>query len=296
MLNVICVNKEYRGNKVVKYTLQDIVDKSNVFNMSADELKFKIRSGHIQVLNLKLTRDNKLMHNKDSNLIHEQLNSVLVTRDIVCMCNNAESLKFKVVSNMTETLNKAKLIGFSVIHNDGRIAVISNHRDYIVVSSLKMKLPIDATKLFSSLNIKELNLSNIDSSQSKSMRGLFEGSTFGKLILHDFNTDNVTDMSYMFCACSAQEYDLSTINTSKVTNMQSMFFANSFTELDLKHFDVSDVKDMSCIFMVAKAQKIDISTWKLGDDVNLSASFFKIKGNNAIIANAYTIKRFEEGK
>ena len=44
-----------------------------------------------------------------------------------------------------------------------------------------------------------------------------------KLNLSNFNTNNVTDMSYMFTECSKlQELDLSNFNTNKVTDMSYM--------------------------------------------------------------------------
>ena len=45
-----------------------------------------------------------------------------------------------------------------------------------------------------------------------------------KLDLSDWNTSNVTDMSYMFYSCeSLEELNISTWDTSSVTNMRSMF-------------------------------------------------------------------------
>jgi len=69
--------------------------------------------------------------------------------------------------------------------------------------------------------------------------------------LSNFDTSNVTDMSYMFYGCSS----LTTIklknkfNTSQVTNMEYMFGGcKNLISLDLSNFDTSNVTNMSYMF------------------------------------------------
>ena len=56
--------------------------------------------------------------------------------------------------------------------------------------------------------------------------------------LSNFNTQNVTDMSYMFFGChSLTNIDLSNFNTQNVTNMSCMFyFCYSLKNLNLSNF------------------------------------------------------------
>ena len=55
-----------------------------------------------------------------------------------------------------------------------------------------------------------------------------------ELNLSNFNTNNVTNMSYMFSECiSLKELNLSNFNTNKVTNMSGMF-GRCAHELELK--------------------------------------------------------------
>ena len=71
------------------------------------------------------------------------------------------------------------------------------------------------------------------------------------LDLSNFDTSNVTNMSYMFNQCQNLK-EIKGINkfiTSKATEMELMF--NSCSELkylDLSHFDTSNVKDMRLMF------------------------------------------------
>ena len=70
------------------------------------------------------------------------------------------------------------------------------------------------------------------------------------LDVSNFDTSNVTDMSYMF----AETYDLTSLDvsyfdTSNVSNMSHMFSdMSSLTTLDVSHFDTSNVTNMSSMF------------------------------------------------
>ena len=59
----------------------------------------------------------------------------------------------------------------------------------------------------------------------------------------NFNTSNVTDMSFMFSNCRVlTSLNVSNFNTSKVTDMGYMFdHCSSLTSLDLSSFDMSRV-------------------------------------------------------
>ena len=77
-----------------------------------------------------------------------------------------------------------------------------------------------------------------------------------KLDLSNFNTSNVTDMSYMFASSQATTLDLSNFNTSKVTSMGGMFQSSKIVNLDLSSFDTSNVTDMNWMFKDSQASVI----------------------------------------
>ena len=61
----------------------------------------------------------------------------------------------------------------------------------------------------------------------------------------DFDTSNVTNMSYMFYECKAlTSLDVSKFDTSKVTSMRDMFYGcQALTSLDVSSFDTSKVTE-----------------------------------------------------
>ena len=77
-----------------------------------------------------------------------------------------------------------------------------------------------------------------------------ECSSLTNLNLSNFNTTNVTDMSYMFSECSSlTNLNLSSFNTTNVTNMSFMLLGcSSLTNLNLSNFNTTKVTNMSYMF------------------------------------------------
>ena len=92
----------------------------------------------------------------------------------------------------------------------------------------------------------------------------------------NFDTSNVTDMSYMFSACnSLQSLDLSMFDTSNVTNMQMTFGGcKSLQSLDLKSFDTSNVTDMANMFYGCESlQSLDVSKFDTSNVIAMNDMF-----------------------
>ena len=112
--------------------------------------------------------------------------------------------------------------------------------------------------------------------------------------LQHFNTQNVTDMSWMFQTCEAlTSIDLKHFNTQNVTNMSGMFKnCSGLTALDLKNFDTQNVTDMSWMFTGCKAlTTIHSNTaWQCRESENMFAGCTKLKGAVAYDKNKVDAK------
>ena len=76
-----------------------------------------------------------------------------------------------------------------------------------------------------------------------------------------WNTEKVTDMSYMFYRASAFNQDNGDWNTAQVTNMEGMFsYASAFNQ-DIGDWNTAQVNTMSRMFYSASAFNHDISSW-----------------------------------
>ena len=89
----------------------------------------------------------------------------------------------------------------------------------------------------------------------------------------NWNTSNVTDMSYMFFQAGNFDGDIGNWNTSNVTNMSSMFEqATSFNQ-DIGGWDTGNVTSMVSMFENAKLFNGDITTWDTSQVTNMSRMF-----------------------
>ena len=125
-------------------------------------------------------------------------------------------------------------------------------------------------------HLTELDLSNFDTSQVTDMSYMFYNSSLTELDLSNFDTSQVTDMSYMFSGCSSfTSLDLSNFDTSQVTDMSYMFSGcSSFTSLDLSNFDTSKVKNMSYMFQSCSSlTNLDLSNFNTSQVTDMAYMF-----------------------
>ena len=138
--------------------------------------------------------------------------------------------------------------------------------------------------------ITKIDLSNFDTSNVKSMQGMFFGcSSLTSLNLTNFDISNVINMDAMFQYCSTlTSLDLSHFKTSNVKNMGSMFlYCSSLTSFDLSNFITSNVEDMSNMF--ADCHNLEyislnyLNEYKLGNSINQYEKIFDFVPENIVI-------------
>ena len=112
-------------------------------------------------------------------------------------------------------------------------------------------------------NLKKVDLSGFDTSETTDMNGLFaECSGIEELDLSTFETGSVIDMGGMFFECrSLKTLNIDGFDTSHVTNMECMFCGcTKLTDINLKSFDTSNVTDMNNMFgECASLSSLDVS-------------------------------------
>ena len=115
-----------------------------------------------------------------------------------------------------------------------------------------------------------------------SMRGMFQLCVEIQVLdLSNFNTANVTDMSYMFNQ-SAKLNEIKGINqfiTNQVTNMKYMFnLCSSLKDLDLSSFFTQNVTDMSYMFCGCDSlEKLNLLNFTINCEINCMLTFKKNK-------------------
>ncbi|ENI0605467.1 BspA family leucine-rich repeat surface protein [Listeria monocytogenes] len=120
---------------------------------------------------------------------------------------------------------------------------------------------------------------------SGSCRNLFGGNRATKLDLSNFDTSNVTDMSFMFVNSAATSLDLSSFNTSNVTSMQSMFDSSAVTSLDLSNFNTSNVTSMRYMFDESVVSSLDLSSFNTSNVTDMYCMFYQSASTSLDVSN-----------
>lgn len=100
-------------------------------------------------------------------------------------------------------------------------------------------------------NIKEVDISNLDTSKVVNMQYAFNGcSSLEKINTDKLDTSNVTNMSSIFANCvNLEGVDLSKLNTENVTDMSAMFFkCSNLKSINLSKLNTENVIDMGNMF------------------------------------------------
>ena len=143
----------------------------------------------------------------------------------------------------------------------------------IDVSSLDTRNVESMAYMFSGLTLDSLDISTLDTSNVRSMLSMFNELTVPNLDLRTLNTSKVKDMRCMFSRISTNSLDFSRFDTSNVENMSHMFRYMNIRELDLSSFDTHNVKYMHYMFADSKILNIDISSFDTSNVVDASSMF-----------------------
>lgn len=128
---------------------------------------------------------------------------------------------------------------------------------------------------------------------------MFENFKGTSLDLSNFDTSNVTDMSFMFFNCqNLKSLNLSSFNTNKVTDMGFMFYeCINLKTLDISKFNTENVIDMSYMFMDCKNLKeLDISSFYIGNVKILNDIFFDCKSLETLKVSSDCLQFFSDYK
>lgn len=191
MIQAYCTNK-IRGKqgKIIGYKIQD--KNGNTLDVKSEYLKQAIRNKQINVLNLKLTSDNKLI-------------------------DRAYKPQKPQKNNLKDIIAKIRTLGTPVTSPCGHTYYIIKKTDTTIVG-----IPSDVKKL-KSFNSEYITINLIGGSGLESTREMFKECKAKSLDLSNFDTSNVTDMYFMFYRCQAKSLDLSSFDISNVHYTRDIF-------------------------------------------------------------------------
>lgn len=156
----------------------------------------------------------------------------------------------------------------------------------------KYKSEIKTVKVYESF--KDVNIKNC-------YCWFIECSNLKELDLSNFNTSSMTNMGYMFKGCSSLESITfgENFSTAKVNGLMSGMFSgcSSLKELDLSSFDTSNVVDMSDMFSgCTKLKTLNLSNFKTDNEYIYDDMFAGSNSEINIIADNATFYVTQENR
>ena len=131
----------------------------------------------------------------------------------------------------------------------------------------------DCYYMFNWTRASKIVLDNFNTSKVTNMSSMFTTNSADIIGLEKFDTSNVTNMAGMF-SHNSRSVDLSSFNTSKVTDMSSMFSSYSAKDIKgLENLDTSNVTDMSDMFNGCALPIIDVSNFDTSKVTNMYSMF-----------------------
>lgn len=154
---------------------------------------------------------------------------------------------------------------------------------------------------------KKIPLDNIDVSLIEDFTFLFRAIDEINGNIKEWNTSNVTNMSFMFYESGLNE-DISSWDTSSVKFMSSMFQKSSFNQ-DISSWNVSSVISMENMFQSSKFNK-DISSWDISSLKSIVSMFRRtdfshnlgawdltnVNSQNAFWESKYSIETYKKDR
>ena len=158
--------------------------------------------------------------------------------------------------------------------------------------SYGVKLTTCANMFDGCSGLTSINLSNFDTSNVTDMSYMFSGCEgLTSLNLSNFDTSNVTNMRYMFYICSGlTSINLSNFDTSNVTSMNSMFGdCMGLTSINLSNFDTSNVTDMGYMFSDCEGlTSLNLSNFDTSNVTTMNSMFSGCEGLTSLDIRSFS--------
>ena len=298
MIQAKCIEKiRDKNNNIIGYKL---IDKNkNEVAVKAERLKEVIKSGQLEVINLTLTSDNRLIDKQSVTSLKSTTtpskptttHSKLSTKAVI---DKAKGKGYSITAFDTDCGHKCYLA--SSPDNTEHILIIPDDVRFIYDKNIRhgfddiFGCSCDIAERIADIRGK---LKVIGGKGLTSTTYMFCRCEVQSLDLSSFDTSNITDMSRMFFECGVPSLDLRYFDTSRVTNMRSMFDnvdGRSPKSINLSSFNTSKVTDMESMFRSCKAQSLDLSSFDTSKVTNMKNMFSDCRAHSIYLNSFDTSK------
>jgi len=149
------------------------------------------------------------------------------------------------------------------------------------LNSFNTEKVTNMSNMFSNTSNLQKVLASFDTQSVTNMGGLFSNSAISdisQLNIADWDTSNVTTLSYTFSQCAnLKQLPISTWNTSKVEDLSYTFYQDtSIEQLPISNWNTSNVTTLSYTFsQCANLKQLPISTWNTSKVESFFYTFYQ---------------------
>ena len=272
-----CVKRIKDNNgRTLRYILLN--ELNFTIELGASDLKQYIKEGYIEVENLTLTRDGRLIDKVREPKL-QGLPKSYSLEEVERMVGKGKL--FGKIQTLKTPDSVCYLLTISNIHHilyiPDNVSVVRDNFEYSVTAGLSYlhghlqvvggKNVTSYTRAFVGCSFDSVDFSLMNTNNAVQMESMFENFSTSKLNLSNFNTSKVKNMRSMFYMCNVDYLDISTFNMNKVDVTGSMFSGCQIRKkLILPNpFDISHILNVSDMFRYAYIKDdLDISNWKMG--------------------------------
>ena len=260
------MNKKGYKEKSINKTKQN---KVNYLNKLEKKLKYKDKTFNNSLKPKQIYKNNNIESYRGELKI---LLNIIIIFLLISLTN--ESLLFRKLNYINSIIITFK--------ETGRINFLSQgyqfKPDYVLVNGIERDFEQSIDGRFNILlNEDEFTIKVVWNAPPTSCSNMFNGIQEIKSIdLSEFDTSNVSDMSFMFSECiNLEELNLKNLKISSVTSLASMFKSCiNLKEIDLSNLDASSVTTMSGMFSSCTSLTyINFSNIELGSLKDMSYLF-----------------------
>ena len=284
MIQLNCLSKLIdEDNKIYGYRLMDY--NGNIRDIKPESLKRELIAKRVTVINLKLTKDGRIVDcdrlnnsTTDDSVTESQSNYAKIDRDIgdyiYDFSNNEQiSVRFIVNEDLSTLKNKALLMGLKCTNLADDVVIMRVDNEIRIITDKNKFLISDGTEMFTSLKIKSIDFTNVDTSEMQCMEDMFSKSEIDCINLSSFNTSKVVNMSSAFRKLKTKELDLSSFDVGNVYYMVSMFEKCDIQRVKFPSGKASSMSDMSFIFREAVVEDLDLSGLSITKSTDMRGAF-----------------------
>ena len=208
---------------------------------------------------------------------------------------NSSLTQIEFIANSVNT-DKSNPVGRSNAYMVANGEILEIH-----TAALQFVFDADCEDMFSGLStITAIDFGdNFNTANVTNMSWMFYNcSSLKSLDLSSFNTANVTDISYMFYGCSKlNSIDFGdNFNTANVTDMSLMFYGcSSLSSLNLSSFNTANVTDMSLMFYdCSSLTSLNLSSFNTANVTTMSFMFYGCSSLSSLDLSSFNTSKVEE--